>query len=97
MKLHITPETRAIEIPDETTAEYLTEWLAKTGLKLFHKDGKVWVAPQYAHDRIRVGDMLAAFQNHPELGYTHSHQTAKGFVSQAEDSHYIYRMEVIEK
>lgn len=97
MKLHITPETRIIEIPDETTAEYLAKWLSKTGLKLFEKDGKVWATPRYKHNRMRMGDILAAFQEHPEL-YGHWDKTNNyDFRTVAEDSDYIYNLKVISK
>ncbi len=96
MILYLTPEARMIEIPDNMRMWEIEEFLNKTGLTLKEKDGKLW-ATMDKHPRVRMADIMAVFQNHPELENKEVYQWGKSYSVRAEDSDYQYVLEVTEK
>lgn len=97
MNLHLAPECRILSIPDGTTVHELQGWLDNSGLRLKSKDGKLWLVPENSHPRCRVGDLLATIQTHPNLHEKHTYSTVNGYVSEGQDSRYLYKMVVTEK
>ncbi len=95
MILYLTPEARMIDIPDNMRMWEIEEFLWKTGLTLKEKDGKLW-ATLDKHPRVRMADILAAFQDHPEL-VSKSYQLGSTNTVTVEDSDYKYMLEAIEK
>lgn len=93
MYLHIHPEVRVLQLPDGFALE-LMDYLQDQG-KYVDREGRI--CHIFQPPRVRVGDMLALIQTHPDLFNKDTHSTTTGYVSKGEDEVYIYRLDVIQK
>lgn len=93
MKFKIHPEIRFLFIPTVYGLE-LMDYLQDQDYTV---DSKGWLRHISNPPRVRIGDMLALIQEHPDLTNKSTHSTISGYLTSGEDEEYIYKLEVIQK